>query len=354
MIPLLKSRFALAAALLLAAGATAEAQNAKGALGALALSPDGQTLAAAGDNQALYLLDPATLAVRARHHLGSNPLELWYSADGGTLAVWVVGKEVHLLSTEDWSLKASFSGIESVAHAAAADALVLLGRSTLHSGNRRVTPLQLVALADGTPGLQAELEAGAFAVATPPDAGGFVILTVQVKNEAEPKQSAPKDLSGAEKLAFEQQNDGNAAEILLLDAAGQEVGRQPSWFSLTSALTGLHGGERVWFVGYANQNLSLAADGGDLAVFQLPGKNNHAVAVSPGQDRYAVSSKNEGAIFTPATEAMVAFKVEGADDKEQIRGFAFAPDGSVYAGTSYYRVVHIGADGAILASQPVF
>ena len=39
---------------------------------------------------------------------------------------------------------------------------------------------------------------------------------------------------------------------------------------------------------------------------------------------------------------------------EYVRAFACGPDGTWFAGTSAYRMIRVGPDGAIQASQPVF
>lgn len=346
---------AATAALGLATGAsTGEAATPKGALGALAVSPDGATVAAAGDNHALYLIDPATLEVRQRIHLGSNPQEMWYSADGKTLAVWTLDDEIRLLSTADWTVTATLPDAYRVAHAAAADALVILGRSQ-RANDVKTTPLSVVSLAGGGTTLAAVANGEFTGLATKADASGFVLITKGAKDEAEAKAETPKDLKGVEKETFELQHDGNTAEILVLDGAGVETARTKSWYSTTADLTGAHDGTQAYFVGYGNENLTVAADGSIVGLFQGPTSYNYGIGVAPDQTRIALGGLRHGSLVTLADQAGAVFELDQIQGwPEYYKGFAFAPDGSVYAGTTSFRLVHIGADGKIVAAKPVF
>ncbi len=326
---------AATAAFGLASGAAnLEAATPKGALGALAVSPDGATVAAAGDNHALYLIDPATLEVRQRIHLGSNPQEMWYSADGKTLAVWTLDDEIRLLSTADWSLKATLPDVFQVAHAARADALVILGRPKCANDGATREFVGLAAKAD---------------------ASGFVLITKGVKDESEAKAETPKDLKGAEKETFELQHDGNTAEIVVLDGAGAETARVKSWYSQSGQLAGAHDGAQATFVGYGNENLTVKADGSLVGLFQGPTSYNYGIGVAPDQARIALGGLRHGSLVTLADQAGAVFELDQIQGwPEYYKGFAFAPDGSVYAGTTSFRLVHIGADGKIVAAKPVF
>lgn len=351
--PLRQGLLAVSACLALSLGG-AQAATPKGALGAIAVSPDGATVAAAGDNHALYLLDPATLEVRQRLHLGSNPQEMWFSADGATLAVWTLDDEIRLLSTADWSLKATVPDVFLVAHAAQADALAVLGRAQ-RKDNVASTPLRLVALGDGAIKLDAVAKGEFVGLAAKPDAAGFVLITKPAKDESEAKADTPKDLKGAEKETFEQQHDGNVAEVLVLDAAGAETARVTSWFSQSGTLVGAFDGARAHFVGYGNENLTVNADGSLVGLFQGPTSYNYGIGVSPDQTRVAIGGLRDGSLVTLADGAAAIYEIDDLPGwPEYYKGFAFAPDGSVFAGTTSYRLVHIGADGTLIAVKPVF
>jgi len=347
---LLAVLFALCA--LSAAGFAATPKN---ALGALAVSPDGSTLAAAGDNQVLYLVDPATLEVRERIHLGTSPLEIWYSADGSTLALLTTDDELLFLDTAGWAIKGEAQDVFAVAHAAAADVLVALGRPKRAQDGSFTTPLRVLPLSGAAPILEVAVAGEIASIASKPDASAFVALTKQIKDESEVKQDPPSDLKGFDKEVFKLQHDQQASEVILLDAAGVETGRQATWFSQGSGLFGIYGPSGVHFLGYSNRNATFAPDGTLVTVFAGPSSFNYALGTDAGQGQVAVGSLRDGAIVALADGAALEFAIDqGRGWPEYFKGYAFAPDGSLWGGTTAYRLVHIGADGAVLAIKPIF
>ena len=103
----MRKRFTLGLTMACAAAAlaSADANTPKNALGAIAVSPDGATLVAAGDNRVLYVLDPASLEVKQRVAIGVNPYAAYFSADGKTLAIHDTDGAVTLFNAADWSVK---------------------------------------------------------------------------------------------------------------------------------------------------------------------------------------------------------------------------------------------------------
>lgn len=344
----------LTAAILLASS-LASADVPKNALGALAVSPDGSTVAAAGDNRVLYLVEPDSLAVRERIWIGTNPLELYYSADGGTLAMVTTDDVALFLSTETWEEIARVEGVLAFAPALAADSLAFLSRPKKQDDGSHLTPLTLVSLADGSVLLEAQVPGSGAALASRPDASAFAVLTKQQDDETEPKEDLPADLKGLDKEVFKQQHDGRTSEIVFLDAAGAETARAASWFGTTSAMNGAWGGEVVRFLGYQNRNPAFAADASTVGLWETPVSFNYGIAVSPDQTRIAVGTLRDGAVMSLEDGSSLPFALDSLEGwPEYFEGFVFAPDGSVYGGTSAYRLVHVGADGSLLAVEPVY
>ena len=345
----------LAAALTLTLAAPVFAATPKAALGALAVSPDGGTVAAAGDNRVLYLVDPATLVVRERIAIGTNPLELWYSADGATLAMLTTDDALLFFDTGDWTPKGELKDVFAVAHAATADALVTLGRPAKAQDGSFATPLRVVPLSGAAPTLDVAVAGELASIASRPDATAFVALTKQVKDDGETKEEPPSDLKGIDKEIFKLQHDQQASEIVLLDAAGMETGRQPSWFSQGSPLLGAYAGDAVFFWGYSNRNAIFTEDGGLMVLFEGPSSFNYAIGTDAAQSRVAVGGLREGGIVTLFDLAAVEFAIDQQRGwPEYFEGFAFAPDGSLWGGTTAYRLVHIGADGQLIDVKSIF
>ncbi len=333
----------------------AAADTPKNALGALAVSPDGTTLAAAGDNRVLYLVDPATLEVRERLYIGTNPLDLFYSADGKTLALHSTDDDIILLSTETWQPTGKVEDVQLLAHAAAADALVVLGRAKKQSDGSYLAPLSVISLADGSVALSGGVAGNAAALASRPDASGFAVLTKQVDDPDEPKEEPPAETKGFDKDIFKQQHDAKSSEIILIGADGAETGRTKTWYGTGSTLTGIWDGEAVHFVGYSNDNLTVSAAGETVAMFEGPVSYNYGMGIAPDQTRIAVGSLRDGGVVTLADGSSAGFKLDAeAGWPEYFEGFTFAPDGSIYGGTSAYRLVHVAPDGTLQKVVPIY
>lgn len=344
---------ALAVSAIALAQPPAEAATPKNALGAVVVSPDGATVYAAGDNRALYVIDAATLDVKARHALGSNPHTLMISADGATLVVHDTASRLIFLSTSDWSRKAVVDDAQAIALAAGADAVVAVGGAR-RDGGAYTTALKVYALADGAPKSDFAVKGDVQAVAAAPDLSSFTAMTKPVKDDSETRTQPPKDLPAGERGEFEMRNDGNAAEIVILDKAGAETFRGKTWFSASDATTSAHDGTSAYFFGYNNKNAKIGADG-SVTFVQLAPRYLYGVDASPDGKRVAAGSLRDGAVHGLADGSTAQFKLDEVEGwPEYFRAFAFAPDGTVFAGTSAYRLIRVGPDGTIQASQPVF
>lgn len=341
------------AGLLVAATALAGAAAAatpKNALGAVAVSPDGAMVVAAGDNQVLYVVDPASLEVKQRVHLGINPLEVAFSKDGATLAVWDTDDTITFFNTSDWSVRTKAADAKAIAVAPGGDVIAALSRPA----RKAMTPVTLYALSDGAKKAEWAIPASAKSIVAAPDGSAFAVLTERAETPDETKQAIPSDLKGLARTEFEMKNDGYATEVIRLDAALKETGRTASWFSGTETLWGVIDGDTVWFAGYSNKNLKLTGEG-TSSVFDLPTSYAYGYGVSADGKTVASGSLRDGGALTLADGAVRSFKLENRDGwPEYFKAFAFAPDGSIYGGTTAYRLVHVGADGTVKAAKPVY
>ncbi len=331
----------------------AKAETPKNALGAIAVSPDGATLIAAGDNRVLYVLDPASLEVKQRVHLGINPLEAAFSKDGATLAIFDTDGDVHLLATADWSTKLKVKGGEAFAISAGADSFAALARPS-KSGEAFTTAMTVYSLGDGAKKLEATIPGKAKSLVSVADGSGYAILTERQEDTAETKEKAPADLKGMAKEEFEQKHDGYTSEIVMLDGTGKETARTATWFTSYATLTGSIDGGIAYFLGYQNDNLKIAADG-TTSLFQLAPSFLYGIGISPDGKKAAAGSLRDGTVHDLAGGSGPSYKLDDQDGwPEYFEGFGFAPDGSVYGGTTAYRLAHIGADGVIKTVKSIY
>lgn len=346
-------RASLAMGSAVAALSCALAETPKNALGAIAVSPDGAVLVAAGDNRVLYVLDPASLEVKQRVHIAVNPSEAVFSKDGTTLAIFDTDGDVHLLATADWSEKLKIDGGEAFAVSAGADSFATLGYPTSEN-DVYTTPMTVYALGDGTKKLEAAIAGQAKSLVAAPDGSAYAVMLERKEDAAETKEEPPADLKDLAKEEFEQKHDGYTAEVVMLDGTGKETGRAPTWYTTYDALSGTVDGGTAYFLGYSNDNLKIAADG-TASLFKLAPSYLYGIGISPDGKKAAAGSLRDGTIHGFAEGSGPTYELDDQPGwPEYFEGFGFAPDGSVYGGTTAYRLAHIGADGAIITVKPIY
>jgi len=340
---------------LLAASAStgiAAAATPKNALGAVAVSPDGTMVIAAGDNRVLYVVDPVTLEVKQRVLIGVNPQEAVFSKDGGTLAIWDTDGTISFLSSADWTVKATVTDAEAIAIAADADVVAALGSAGY--GDTPMTPVTIYALSDGSKKAESQIPGKGSSIVAAADGSAFAVLTERVESEAEAKAEVPADLKDIVKDEFEQRHDGYVSEVVRLDAAGKETGRSPTWFGTYDSMGGSVSEGTAYFAGYSNKNLKVAADG-TSSLFAMPGSYLYGFGVSRDGKTFAGGSLRDGGLYSIVDGAGKTFEIDSLEGwPEYFEGFGFGPDGAVYGGTTAYRLIHVGADGTIKTSKPIF
>lgn len=326
----------------------------KNALGAIAISPDGAMLVAAGDNRALYVLDPVSLEVKQRVSIGINPQEAFFTKDGATLAIYDEDGDMHIYSVADWSEKAVVKDGEAMAVSPAADTFVTLAYPT-SSGGTYATPFAIYSMIDGSKKLEGSIVGQAKSIAAAPDGSSYVVLIARQEDANEAKTATPADLKDLAKLEFEKKNDGSTSQVVKLDSAGKELSRVTTWYSTYETLRGVANADAAWLLGYSNQNLRVGNDG-SIQLFVLAPSYLYGMGFAPDGAKVAAGSLRDGTIYNFADGAAVTYELDETPSgfPEYLVGFTFAPDGSAYVGTTAYRLAHIGADGKIIAVKPVF
>jgi hypothetical protein len=340
-----------AAAVLLAASASAEFK--KDALGAIAVSPDGATVVAAGDNRVLYVLDPATLEVKSRTSIDTNPLEMAFSKDGSTLAMFTVDDELRFYKTADWSLISVAQDVTRISFAAAADSVATLGNAGW--GDDATTPLAVYALTGGSPTLQAVVKGNIKTVSVSPDASQFVLVTEPKDDAGEAKNDTPSNLQDFARTEFTQKNDGRTSEIVLLDKSGAETKREKTFFSSYQMMATAISGDSAYFLTYADSNLKVTLS--DLSSTAFDSKQWYLTGAASSPDQSVVVSgvEREGVVRTLSSGNSAPFKIDDQPGaSEYFEGFAFGPDGTIFGGTSSYRLVKLSPSGQVQLTKPIF
>ncbi len=318
---------------------------------AVAVTPDGARLVAGGDSRALYVLDPTTLAVTQRVHLGRSIVALAFSGDGKRLWVESTGA-VQMLDAASWKVLNTFEKAERMAVAPRANLVAVL--------ERRGARIRLLSMADGSDkgAVPFDRMKSVSAFGLSPDGKQLAMLYRQERSDAEKKverKDIPKDLKGAALNEFKQRNDGYQSRFVVHDVAtGKAVRDQQLWYSASGGgMRIAWQGDAVVAIGYRNQNARIAADA-EVTYFELANSYNYGTGVSADGSTVLSGGLRSGARTTLADRKGTAFELDKQPGfPEYWKSFSFANDGTGFGGTSGWRVVRIDAAGKIVKTAPV-
>lgn len=317
----------------------------------VAVSEDGSQLVAGGDTRTLLVLDPETLEVKERHWIGTTITGLVFNGDGSVLAVHDTADTLYLFSTADWTKTKEIPKVVNFSAAPAAD--LFAGQN----GSYREPEVAVYGFSDGS--LKASVaipkELRVAMLALKADGTKVAVYTQSAKDEAEPKverADLPKDLKGIELKEFEQRNDGETADFLVIDVAGKSIESQEKTFFRERNGSMIYSGEEVLIIGYSNVNAKISAEG-EFSLFQLANTFNYGIGFT--RDHSTILTGGLANFSITPVDALTG--VTGTVDKlpgwpEYFKGFSGTADGSgIYGATSGFRVVKLNPDGTVMATM---
>jgi hypothetical protein len=331
---------------------TAGAANAQ-QITAVAVSPDGATLLVAGANRVIYTVDPATLAVTDRRYEPGRVKWMEFSGDGSS--IYVLTDDARFAAYAVGSFKQGFTaeGVDAVSYSRTANRLALLENK--YDGGI----LRILQATNGKemakiifPEIDTEL------VALSDDGKTALILTDGDQTDAEPKANPPSDVKDHDKYLFRQQNDGYMSQVLTVNLQSGEFSAAPTYYRVSFP-------EQVRMQGDA---MAIINDRGDSALVQADGNatllnlgkdfvsmawladDGASMMLNSGDD-VAIVPLTEGAVGAPTREFEVG-RVQGPT--ERVSAVDQAGDGTLYMGTTAYRLWKLTPDGAEIEVAPVF
>lgn len=322
-------------------------------INAVAVSPDGTGLLVAGDNRVLYTLDPSDLSVTDRAYVPGEIEWMEFSADGRT--VYFRHDDETFVARAAGSNKQRFTmeGIDEVSYAPDANRILLM------EDNYKEAVLHLLQAANGKVLKTITIkDIDAEQVSLSADGSYALVLTDSDKSETEEKKDVPSDLKNHDKYLFRQQNDGYVSNVLKVDMRTGEFTTVETFYKVSYPKQ----------IRSTENGMVIVKDRGDSAFVTADGV---ATMIDMGEDyiSYArlsddgttmmLASGTEVA-FSPMQDGGVSSTKRELDagrmpgPSERVTAVDEAGDGTLYFGTSAYRIWKIAPGSDKIEAAPVF
>jgi hypothetical protein len=338
----------LAGLLVFGAGAASAQQ-----MRAVAVSPDGGTVLAAGDNRVLYTIDAGTLAVTDRRYVPGQVRSLEYSADGRMVFVRTDDRVFSAHAASSFKTRYTIEEIFAVAYAPAADRLALLENSF------RGGALNVVVASTGEVLRRIEFpEIDTEILALSPDGTRALILTGSTRSDSEPNENPSTEMKGYERYLFRQQNDGYVSTVVSvnLEDGSWETAETFYRVNFPGEVRMLDG--KLAIMNGTGDSALLSADGGaellDLGSgYVASGRiaNDGRSLTLTGGTEIRVHAF-DGAAAGEVTREMDATRLPGP--AERVTEMDEAADGTLYMVTSAYRIWKLAPGATEVEVQPVY
>ena len=320
---------------------------------AVALSPSGKVMVAAGDNRVLYVLDPAKMEVTNRVWLGTCIVDLQFNKDGSTVVAEDTDGTLHLIDAKTG--KPGEKEQKAGQMSAARDADLVAGLNPDHNGH----VIRFLSLTDLSPKGKVAFAKGekVAGFGLDPEGTRLAVLLEAVNDDSEAKGgNPPADLKGLAADEFRLKNDGKTSRLLVFKVPdGSKVSERKLFYS--RSITGVKvcfQGDNVLAVNYSNLNAQVNPKG-EVTLFKLDNSFNYGIGVSADQKILLTGGLADGTYTKVADLAKARFQPDRLPGwPEYFKGFATAADGTAYGSTSGYRIIKINPGGGFDKSYPVF
>jgi WD40 repeat protein len=320
---------------------------------AVAVSPDGKVIAAAGDNRVLYVLDAAKMEVTNRVWLGSCIVDIQFNKDGNTVVAEDTDGTLHLIDAKGWKPVKQEPKAGQMSTARNAD--LLAGLNPDYNGHI----IRFLSMSDLSTKGKVTLAKGekVTALGLDPEGNRVALWLEPVNDESETKNpNPPKDLKGLPLEEFRLKNDGKTSRLVVFKVAdGSKISEQKLYYSTSSSSWKLlFQGDNILLVNYSNLNAQVNPKG-EVTLFQLDNSYNYGIGFSADQKLLLTGGLADGTYTKVADLSKVVFKPDRLPGwPEYFKSFAATTDGTAYGSTSGYRIIKIKPGGPFEKSVPIF
>ena len=272
--------FVLCLGLIFGLPLVALASNPLGGL-AVALSPNGKVMVAAGDNRVLYVIDPAKMEVGKRIWLGTTIVDLEFNKDGSKVVAEDTGGTLHLIDgkTRNTVKREPKAGKMN----AARQADLAAGLNPDHNGHI----IRFLSMADLSEKGKVAFPKGekVAGLGLDPEGARLAVMLEPVHDDSEPKGgNPPAELKGLAADEFRLKNDGKTTRLLVFKVPdGSKISEHKLYYSPSTGGTKiLFQGDNVLVVNYSNLNARIDPKG-EVTLFKLDNSFNYGIGFSADQ-----------------------------------------------------------------------
>jgi len=320
---------------------------------AVAVSPDGATVLAAGDNRVVYTVNAETLGIEERRYIAGLVRWLDYSADGRLVFMRTDNNIFTARAARSFKTLYSVDRISAVSYAPEANRIALL-ESNYDGG-----VLHILVASTGDRINRIEFpEIRTNYVALAPDGASALLLTQSDRSEDEPNESPSSELKGYDRYLFRQQNDGYTSHVVSVTVESGDWSMAETFYRvsfpgqvrmLDGRMAIINGpGDSALVSGDGTTDL-LNLGGGYIAFGHIADAG--ADIVLTGGTEIAFHGLN-GTAANPASRELEAVRLEGP--AERVTAIDQAGDGTLYMVTSGYRLWKVTPDALEVAAKPVY
>ena len=312
---------------------------------AVAISPDGTQLVAAGDSRAFYDIEPATLKVKRRAPFGRAVVSMGFSGSGKQLVV----ESTNAISLVDPSTFKVARTIEGADFLSVAPSVGLAA----YRSRKRPASVRILNLASGKEiaSIEYDVSAGLSAMGLSPDGKRLLIFGSGRRDEAEkeiPRKDRPKDLKGAARTEYHHKHDGRMAPFRIVDVTtGKNIARGKSWVCPGGGTRVTWSGQEAFVSTYGNDNARVAKDG-TIHYFAMHNSYNYGMGSSITGNAILSGGLRKGSRTALPSLKATTFELKAVPGfPEYWRSFSLSASGTGFGGTSAFRVARIDAKGTI-------
>lgn len=316
---------------------------------AVGVSPDGKTVAAAGDNRTLYVMDAEQLTVKHRTWLARAVVQIAFNQSGDKLVTEDTQGCVQLFDVNDGK---ELGNLPNAANMCAAPAANLLAGVASSKGEIVLHSLADLAL-KGKIALNKGDRVGAM---TFDQEGKRLAVWFEPANDSEEAKDnkTPDGLNKLESAEFKLKHDGKTSWIRVFDAGnGALMWENKLWYSQSASGAQLmFKGDNVLIVNYNNINANIDPKG-ETTLFET--KNSFNYGSGSGGNILLTGGLGNGTYMKVDDFSAVSFKIDKLPGwPEYFKSFTADNNGVAYGGTSAYRLIRISGAGKDVKAVPVY